>query len=93
MEGPGEADPGDAATRPRRGLALLLIAGSVALSVLVVLVIGSAFANRLEDDDEPATVTVTQPEPVSTTTEPPSEVVLAPPVSVDNTTTTAAPGG
>ena len=93
MEGAREADSGEAPTRPRRGVVVLLIAGSVALSVLVVLVIGSAFADRLEGDDEPATVTVSQPEPVTTTTEPPTEVVLAPPVSVDNTTTTAAPGG
>ncbi len=91
MDRPREAEAGQEPVRPRQGAVVVVIAGSLALSILLVLVIGGAFAARLADD-KPRAVSVTDTGPV-TTTEPTPEVVLAPPVSIDNTTATAAPGG
>lgn len=86
MDGAG----GTQTTTPRRrGVLALALVAVLAASVVAVLLLGRAIGDRLEDDDPTeVTVPVTGTKTTTTATEP---VVLAPPVSIDRTTT--APGG
>lgn len=88
------AGDGDTATARRRPALLALAVVAVLLvSVGAVLVLGRSIGGHLADDDPteatvPVTATMTTGPTRPTSTEP---VVLAPPVSIDRTTT--APAG
>ncbi|MGN6693451.1 MAG: hypothetical protein ACTHN0_04685 [Aquihabitans sp.] len=87
MEGAG----GEETRAPRPPARLALAAAAVVLvSVAAVLGIGRVVGDRLASD-EPSEATVPVTGTQATTTTAPEGVVLAPPVSIDSTTT--APGG